>query len=310
MAGARVAIHIGYHQTASTWFQQVVVPRHPMIRSWLTGAPANDPFLAEIIGCSDLGFDPSRARSRFEDRAAQLQVPHGGLLMISAERLSGDAASGGYDEVRIAERLASVLPDAKVFAVVREQVDMIESEYHRLVLEGLTASLPTLLESRPNWKTVVFDPGHYEYDRLAGEYVRLFGAERFRLFEFCAMCAKPALFLTELADFLEIEPWPQLDDSDLTLRMNADAPRRLLGARRVLNNFQRSALNPYPVADVRPVWRSPLSALASRLPPPKAPLLDDEARARLRERFHHSNRRLAAEFGIEFAQPTAASPRS
>jgi len=47
--------------------------------------------------------------------------------VLSAERLSGNPDSGGYDSVHVAEYLAATFPEARVLIVIREQADMLVS---------------------------------------------------------------------------------------------------------------------------------------------------------------------------------------
>jgi hypothetical protein len=307
----RIAFHLGFHKTATTWFQREALPRHPAVGCFVPAAPMDSPFLVEILASPDRSFDPKRARELLEQRIAELAVPDDGVVVLSAERLSGNAATGGYDAVRIANRLAAVAPDAKVFWVVREQVSMLESEYRQLVREGSPAKLRNFIQPAPGTRMRVgFDPGQYEYDLLADAYARLFGPEQVRLFEFGALTADPAAFLDEVAAFLEIPPWPALSPEVLNARVNSSLPRRLMGTRRFMNHFERSGLNPFPVLAVRPVWRAPLSALAGRLPPPKKPFFDRATQDALRARYRASNQRLAERYGIAFAESPASATSS
>jgi hypothetical protein len=176
---------------------------------------------------------------------------------------------------------------------------MIESEYRQLVLEGATTRLSSLLTRPPSWSRVEFDLGHYEYDRLADEYARLFGADRIKVFSFAAINADQAAFIGELADFLDVGPWPRVPASVLARRVNRGMSPRLLGLRRFLNHFERSPLNPDPVLALRPVWRSPLSALTARLPARARPLIDAATAEQLRDRYQASNARLHERYGVE-----------
>jgi hypothetical protein len=295
----RVAFHIGYRKTASTWFQRVALPSHPAIGAFVT-TPVEQPFLREIIVRPDRSFDVERARRLFDERAAELDVPEDGIIVVSAERLSGHLASGSYDALRIAERLHDVVPDARVFAVVREQTAMLESEYQQLVREGSPARVEALLDEGSHWRTVGFDLARYDYDRLADAYAALFGADNIRLFELSALTKDPRGFLDDVAAYLEIEPWPELSDEVLHRRVNAGVPRRLLGARRFMNHFERSLLNPYPLLSVRPFWQLPLGVLATRLPPSKRPFFDAATRARLQDRYRRCNEQLAERYGVVF----------
>jgi hypothetical protein len=307
----RIAFHLGFHKTATTWFQREALPRHPAVGRFVPTSPMDSPFLVEILASPDRSFDPKRTRELLERRIAELAVPTDGVVVISAERLSGNAATGGYDAVRIANRLAAVAPEAKVFWVVREQVSMLESEYRQLVREGSPAKLRNFIQPAPGARMRVgFDPGQYEYDLLADAYARLFGAEQVRLFEFGALTADPGAFLDEVAAFLEISPWPSLPPEVLHARVNSSLPRRLMGVRRFMNHFERGGLNPFPVVAFRPVWRTPLGVLADRLPPPKTPFFDPEMQESLRARYRASNERLAERYGIVFAEPSPSTTSS
>jgi hypothetical protein len=295
----RVAVHIGFHKTATTWLQQEIFPRHPGLRSFVEGSPHGSPFLVEIIGRSDRRFDPAVARAAFDARVAALEVPAGGTVVVSAERLSGHAATGGFDTIRIARRLHAVVPEARVFFAVREQVAMIESEYRQLLLEGSPRRLGSLLHAQPSWARVEFDLEQYEYDLLADEYARLFGAERVLVESFEAVNRDQAAYLARLATFLEVAPW-DLPDGVLSRRVNRGASTRMLAARRALNAFTRSHLQPDPPVAVPGGWRRPLAAFASRLPARRAPLIDEAERSRLREHYSASNARLAERYGVTF----------
>src|SRR4051794_7076464 len=119
-----VAVHIGYHKTASTWLQREVFPRHARLHPYVEGRVWNDPFLRCIVAESDGEFDAGAARATYESGLLRLGSLSGDdVVVVSAERLSGHAASGGYDTFRIAERLHATLPSARVLMVVRNQID-------------------------------------------------------------------------------------------------------------------------------------------------------------------------------------------
>jgi hypothetical protein len=300
----RTAVHIGFHKTATTWLQQVALPAHPHVVAYRDGSAREDPLLRQWILASDRDFDAKDARRAYEDRVRELAPRDDQVVVISEERLSGHAITGGYDTLRIASRIAATLPEALVWFAVREQVDMIESEYLQLVQEGSPARLRDLLAFEPRLATVPgFDLGHYEYDRLASAYVGLLGAERVRLFEFRSLIGDPQAFLGALAGFLDLAPWPALPAADLRRRVNPTLPRRLLGLRRAMNHFERRPLNPYPLFTLPPFWRGPLWWLASRLPARRRPIIDAATAHRLRERYAAPNERLAQGWGVTFPSP-------
>jgi hypothetical protein len=278
------------------------MPRHPGIRPLFTEQPTTDPLLRELVLTPRHSFDVDRARAALDARLTQLAVPDDGIALGSQERLSGHAATGGFDTFDIAERIALVAPDARVFAVVREQVAMIESEYLQLLQEGSLRPLDRLLDGSPTLSSMpVFDLRQYEYDRLADHYVGLFGRDGYRLFDFDALRADPRGYLDAIADHLGIPPWPPLADDVLRQRFNPTVPRRLLGLRRFLNHFERRPLNQDPVVAVAPVWRGPLWWLAARGPGRPRPVIDPTRAGELRDRYRASNARLAERHGIDFS---------
>lgn len=298
----RIAFHIGYHKTASTWFQREAIPRHPGVRMLFHGEPWRDPLIRQLVLTPRHAFDVGEARRLLERRLAELEVPKGGVAIGSEERLSGHAATGGFDTFEIADRIHAVAPDAQVFAVVREQVDMIESEYLQLLQEGGLADLDSLLDFQPTLSSMPgFDLGHYEYDRLADRYMELLGRDRVRLFEFRAFTSDPAGFLDRVADFLDITPWPELPDDVLHRRVNPTIPTQLLRLRRTMNHFERRPLNPHPLVNLGSRWRGPLWWAASRLPKRRRSLISAPRRTELRHRYSEPNARLAERHGITFS---------
>ena len=288
----RVAVHIGFHKTATTWLQREVFPRHPDLRPYVEGRVWNDPFLRELVAAPDRAFTPERALSAFEGGLPRLAaLTPDSVVVVSAERLSGHAASGGYDTARIAGRLHATLPDARVLMVVRSQIDMIESEYRQLVGEGYPGRVSSLWSSDP-WKTVQFDLGHYEYDALVGEYHAQFGAPNVAVFSYEGIVADRSRFLERLAAFLGVAPFDLGADAGIRA-VHPGLPNRGLGLLRALNQFRRSELNRFPIVDLGSGWRGPIVAAARRLPR-KRHLIPAAKRAELAERYRDANARLVA----------------
>jgi hypothetical protein len=286
-----LVVHIGFHKTGTTWLQQAVFPSHPRLYPYVSDRVWNDPFLRCIVADSDREFDPERAREAYE--AGLLRsgaLPPDRVAVVSAERLSGHAASGGYDTFRIAHRLRAVVPEARVLIVVRSQIDMIESEYRQLVGEGYRGRLSSLWSSDA-WKRVQFDLGHYEYDTLVQEYQQLFGTENVGVFTYEGLVADRTRYLDRLAVFFGVERF-DLGPAAAELDVHPGLPNRGLGLLRSLNHFRRTELNPFPVVDIGVWWRGPIVAVARRLPR-RRHLIPEALRAELAERYREPNDRLA-----------------
>jgi hypothetical protein len=296
-----VAVHIGFHKTATTWLQDEVFPRHGRLHPYVSGPVWDDPFLRCIVAESDREFDARRARETYEKGLERLgTIRPGDVVVVSAERLSGHAASGGYDTVRIARRLHATLPEARVLMVVRSQIDMIESEYRQLVGEGYRGPISSLW-STDAWKRVQFDLGHYEYDTLVREYQQLFGGENVAVFSYEGVLAHRRAFLDRLAAFVGVEPF-ELGDDVGERDVHPGLPNRGIGLLRRLNHFRRTELNPFPIFNMGKWWRGPIVAVA-RLLPRRRHLLPAAKRAELAERYREPNERLVALLPDEDLRP-------
>jgi hypothetical protein len=305
-----VAVHIGFHKTATTWLQSEVFPRHPQVRPYVEGRVWDDPFLRWIVAASDRDFDPQPARAAYEAGMARLKrhddsgpLTTDDVVVVSAERLSGHAASGGYDTVRIARRLHEVVPEARILIVVRSQIDMIESEYRQLVGEGYRGRISSVWGTDA-WKRVQFDLGHYEYDTLVLEYQKLFGASNVAVFTYEGIVADRDRFLDRLAAFFGVEPF-KLGDDVVERDVHPGLPNRGLGLLRVLNHFRRTELNPFPTVNIGVWWRGPIVAVARHLPR-RRHIVPAQKRAELAERYRVPNQRLAALLPDEDLEPFLA----
>ena len=286
-----VAVHIGFHKTATTWLQREVFPRHPRLHPYVSGRVWNDPFLRCIVADPDRAFDPQRTRDAYTAGLARLgPVQAEDVVIVSAERLSGHTASGGYDTFRIARRLHTALPEARVLMVVRSQIDMIESEYRQLVGEGYPGRTDSLWSS-DQWKTVQFDLGHYEYDALVSEYQREFGAANIAVFSYENVVSDRTAFLDRLATFLGVAPF-ELGADGGERAVHPGLPNRGLGVMRALNHLRRSELNPFPIVNIGSGWRGAIALVAGKLPR-RRHLIPQAKRAELAERYRDSNDRLA-----------------
>jgi hypothetical protein len=123
--------------------------------------------------------------------------------VISLERLSGSALSGGYDSVRIADRLHQVFPEGRILVVVREQRSMVVSTYKGYVQQGGAAPLEHFLEGRRSatFRVPGFDPAYLEYDRLLAHYLSLFGTDNVLALAFDQFVEDGRGFVERIASF-------------------------------------------------------------------------------------------------------------
>jgi hypothetical protein len=290
----RPIVHIGYHKTATTWFQRSVYP-HALSHRWIPRAQAQAAFLEP----SGMAFDPERAR------ALLMEGDDGRPLILCEENLSGYIHNGGlhgFLPPAVAERIKAVLPDARIVLFVRSQAQMIAACYTQYVRGGGTHAIhrylfPSLYlrgaYAQP-FKVPRFSFDHFEYDRLTARYDSLFGRENVHLFPYEEL-SDPAAMLARMEEALAL----RLDHGRIAFdRPNASWSGALLPAARFLNHFTART-----VEDKDRVLHIPgfyvlragaLAALSRIFRRRGPPLLDNRLQRWIENRFAASNARLRA----------------
>jgi hypothetical protein len=301
----RVAVHIGYHKTATTWFQEVAFNEHPQIvpipRYPLRDRIEDHWLLGGIVMDRDEDFAPEQLRARLVERVGKLDIDlHDKVLLVSAERLSGHAASGGRDVGRLAERVHATLPEARIIAVVRDRARSIRSTYVQLVSAGWTGKVAETLATPAGHRRPGFDLAYWEYERALDAYSSRFGADRLLVADYGRFASEPHAVLHEVSSFLDIDDW-QLPRQLIDKKLRLSSPDRVTRMRRFLNQFRRTELNPYPLFELPPLLRKSLLRLSQRLPS-GPPLFDEKFDRWVDSRFAASDQRLSADYGVELAK--------
>ena len=291
----KMVFHIGYHKTGSTWLQNVYYEQHPHIRLINnTVRPWDDGFLKSLIGVSERDFDAEVSRTLLRKQIKECGGAEGDVAVVSAERLSGHPCSGGYDSLMLARRIHKVAPEARVFCLIRGQVEMIESVYRQLVSEGYTGKPESMFEKRM-WKTVAFDLGFYEYDKMYCEYADRFGSENVMFAQYECLRARPEKILVEMADFFGVCHEQPMYDSKTVAR---SLPAYAVNIVRLMNRFRRTELNPFPAVCMPEFVRS-LVVSGLRKSRQKGRVLRQHQREYIRAYFADSNRRMAQRMELD-----------
>ncbi len=238
--------HIGFHKTATSWLQKTYFTEHPNIALLSnSGKPWNDPFLNYLITTPDAVFDLDIARSLFSIRIDSGDFPdiNDRVPMFSAERLSGHPISGGFDSIRIAERIHSAFPASRIVCVVRNPRDAIWSVYKQMVAEGFPGTLNDLLNQTP-WKTTCFRLDYFDFDRLLEKYIQLYGEDRICVLRYEAMQRDMAGCLEKICSFLKI---PFVFPQQARKRVYPSLPDASVGFVRRLNYLHKTELYPLPL---------------------------------------------------------------
>ena len=237
-------IHIGYPRTGTTWLQRVVFGTnvdHFDGPFYALNRPKKESTW-KTVKCHPLFFDPTTVRKHYTDR--YLADGRSKFPVVSNERLSGDAMSGGYDQKEIADRLASTFPEARILITIREQKDSIRSWYAYYLLCGGTCSLSQFIDPLLRaYRIPHFDRNFFAYDRLIEYYRSLFGEDRVLVLPYENFRASPESQVRAIVDFCEEEFEIRIPED---LRLSVAPSLAVLRLRRFINPFiRRDPVNGY-----------------------------------------------------------------
>ena len=303
----RPIVHIGFHKTATTWFQEGLYP----------AATSHAPFSraqvrAALVTPEAFHFDPCKARG-------QLTPACGRPPLLCEETLSGylhNGGLGGHLSKAVAERIHTTFPNAHIVIFVRRQPGMIAAVYQQYVRGGGTYRPHRYLFPHARLRGAFAEPdkvprfsfAHFEYDRLIAHYDALFGAENVHVLPYEELCRDRDAVIGRLARLTGLA----LDPARISAaRRNASYARPLVPLARAANHFTRRT-----VLDKRTFLHVPgwyhvrrrileglnATGLFGRAPSPEQ-LLGADIAAFVRRHYVDSNRRLAA---LRPALPLAA----
>lgn len=199
----RPLIHLGLHRTGSTWFQRHVLDGRD--GRPLATLPDRAESAARIVLPRELDFDADATRRWIRDRMAEA-ANRGSPVVISNERFSGNPAAGWADAERNVQRLANLVPDARILLVVREQHSLVRSIWLQQIRIGGISGIEDFL--RPlnpgDHRLPAFDPRFLEFDRFVGLLDRTFGEEDVLVLPFEGLRDDPERHLGRIEAFSKI----------------------------------------------------------------------------------------------------------
>jgi hypothetical protein len=197
-------VHVGYHKTATTWFQNQVFPRassHAFVPRKITQEA--------LLVPPGLYFDPQEARRVLAAEGRNRP------LLLSEENLTGYLHNGGLHGLvgpEMARRIKATLPQARIVMFVRNQFDILRASYAQYVAGGGTWGQKRYFDTaahvrgaltRP-WKAPVFEFEHFAFDRLVAHYDALFGRDRVHVYPY-EWLREPEAMLARMQDDLGLE---------------------------------------------------------------------------------------------------------
>jgi hypothetical protein len=288
-------VHIGYHKTATTWFQAHVWPHtlsHHFIPRRITQRA--------LLFPPGMHFNAESAR-QILDLGTRSEPP-----ILSEENLSGYLHNGGLHGLigpEMARRIHAVLPDARIVIFVRNQLSLLRATYAQYVSGGGTFAARRYFAThdyvrgaltRP-YKAPAFEFEHFEFDRLIALYQNLFGPEQVHVYPF-EWLSEPQRFLGTMAQDLKV----QFNEKACLKSRKTNVSLGPLGLTlmRGINLFtKQSVVNKTCIFDI-PGWdgiRHAAKFLLSQVPgmTGAADSLPPSINARIAEHYGASNARLA-----------------
>jgi hypothetical protein len=294
-------IHIGYHKTATSWFQQrfyplvqngVFVPRH-LVRSALIEPTAFD-------------FSPERAHDQLHAFARE-----NGRLLLCEENISGYIHNGGLGGMlssEVARRLQATFPAARIIVFIRSQERLAAAAYAQYVHAGGTHGIKRYLGVKGNegaskywYKAPAFSFDHLAFKPLLERYAQLFKRSSVYVYCYEEFAEDGPKFIRRFSE----EHGLDVDVAQLDFgRANVSLSSRELRILRLLNLLtDRSVPNKRSIANLEGWYRNRWRALGwlQRFLGgfvSDDPLIAGELEAAIRSRFEENNRTLGQEWDL------------
>lgn len=254
-------------------------------------------------------FDWQGNREALLDQYAEL------FKAARPDQLVGEGSATYLVAEPVAERIASVLPRARLIAMFRNPIDRAYSAYfHHLKNFRVVHSFEEQLKFEP-WD--ILETGNYR--RHVERFLRWFPKEQLLVLPFEQFVADPQSVFDRVCTFLGLAPTPI---NRAAAKENQALVPRFLGAQKLLNlglrltrsDFEAAPIRALPRRDDRPL---PLKVADKALRglgrvnrgPRKYPPLPAKTRELLREHFARQNAGLSELTGVDFSSYWKDFPR-
>ncbi|MDP3677157.1 MAG: hypothetical protein Q8R44_19010 [Novosphingobium sp.] len=296
---SRPIVHLGYHKTATTWFQDQVWP----------SATSHD-YIPRAVTQRALLSPPGMHFEADEASLVLALAERNRPVLLSEENLSGYPHNGGMHGLigpEMARRIHAVLPNAQIVIFVRNQREIVRATYAQYVAGGGTWSLRRYLSGKAGrhgaltraYKAPAFEWEHFAFDRLIAHYDDLFGAKSVHVYPY-EWLRQPQEFLIRLRHDLGVDLPAGIETRP---RANRSMGRGALLALRIANLFTRqSVVNKTTLVDLPggQGLRHAAKWLIKRLPS-RPLMLPADIEAHIDAFYGQSNARLVERRGLPLA---------
>ena len=273
--------HIGYHKTATTWFQKKF---YPLLKNYIQ-------------------VDRSKIRDFFYENNYQDFSSKKNQIFCD-EELSGNIHNGAYLGL-LSENIAtkiSKFENPKVIIFIRNQYDIIVSSYLQYIKEGGNYSFSRYIEhkefERSN-RSSLFSFKHFDYKNLIHKYQSLIGKENVYIYLFEDFITDQELFISSFIKDHNLEI--DLNKVDFKKNNNSYSYVSLFFAR-IINSFSRkNVLYKYYIIHLPFVYEYAREILRriKIFPVRSRSFLNDEFRQIINKKYSDSNKSIAKEYNLD-----------
>lgn len=273
--------HIGYHKTATTWFQKKF---YPLLKNYNQ-------------------VDRSKIRDFFYENNYQDFSSKKNQIFCD-EELSGNIHNGAYLGL-LSENIAtkiSKFENPKVIIFIRNQYDIIVSSYLQYIKEGGNYSFSRYIEhkefERSN-RSSLFSFKHFDYKNLIHKYQSLIGKENVYIYLFEDFITDQELFISSFIKDHNLEI--DLNKVDFKKNNNSYSYVSLFFAR-IINSFSRkNVLYKYYIIHLPFVYEYAREILRriKIFPVRSRSFLNDEFRQIINKKYSDSNKSIAKEYNLD-----------
>lgn len=196
-------IHIGIHKTGSTYLQRGLFDRCDLA---VIGTPSVSQRMHDatrLLWSRDHGHLNLGAWRQHFDEIVEEVGEDPARLGLSDENLSGHMWTG-IGTVTVADRLATLWPEARILIVLRDPVDYVMSAYDEWCRLGGSAAFRRLLEDRCTPGSAVLR--RVDYGALVQTYVDRFGGDRVLAVPYELLVDDPCGFVDRIVDHCGLDP--------------------------------------------------------------------------------------------------------
>ena len=273
--------HIGYHKTATTWFQKKF---YPLLKNYNQ-------------------VDRSKIRDFFYENKYQDFSSKKNQIFCD-EELSGNIHNGAYLGL-LSENIAtkiSKFENPKVIIFIRNQYDIIVSSYLQYIKEGGNYSFSRYIEhkefDRSN-RSSLFSFKHFDYKNLIHKYQSLIGKENVFIYLFEDFITDQELFISSFIKDHNLEI--DLNKVDFEKNNNSYSYVSLFFAR-IINSFSRkNVLYKYYIIHLPFVYEYAREILRriKIFPVKSRSFINDEFRHIINKKYSDSNKSIAKEYNLD-----------